>query len=329
MAGICEGRVVIVTGAARGLGRAHALELARQGAQVVVNDIGAELDGTGGSSGPAAEVVAEIEAAGGAAIVNGDDVGDFAGAGHLVGQAIEVFGRLDAVVNNAGIVRDRMFANVAEDEWDAVIRVNLKGHFTVSRHAAAHWRDRAKAGETVDRAHRQHLIGSRHPRVGRTGRLLGRKGRHRRAHPRAGRRAGPLRGHRERPCAGGTHPHDRGRVHRDDGRGGRRRVRRHGPCQRVTARRLAGRGRQRGRDRSDVRDRRRQHRCRGRLAARTRRTTRAPGGTPRRSATPCARSSPPLLSRRRSTAPAEPQRRRLRRHVTGCFRSATCHTGEP
>ncbi len=150
MTGICEGRVVIVTGAARGLGRAHALELARQGAQVVVNDIGAELDGTGGSTGPAAEVVAEIEAAGGAAIVNGDDVGDFAGAGNLVGQAIEVFGRLDAVVNNAGIVRDRMFANVAEDEWDAVMRVNLKGHFTVSRHAAAHWRDRAKAGEAVD-----------------------------------------------------------------------------------------------------------------------------------------------------------------------------------
>ena len=82
--------------------------------------------------------------------MNGDDVGDFAGAEHLVGQAIEVFGRLDAVVNNAGIVRDRMFANVAEDEWDAVMRVNLKGHFTVSRHAAAHWRDRAKAGETVD-----------------------------------------------------------------------------------------------------------------------------------------------------------------------------------
>ena len=150
MTGICEGRIVIVTGAARGLGRAHALELARQGAHVVVNDVGSALDGTGTSTGPAAEVVAEIEAAGGVAIVNGDDVSDFQGAAHLVAQAVETFGRLDAVVNNAGIVRDRMFANVAEDEWDAVMAVNLKGHFTVSRHAAAHWRDRSKAGETVE-----------------------------------------------------------------------------------------------------------------------------------------------------------------------------------
>lgn len=150
MTSICEGRVVIVTGAARGLGRAHALELARQGAHVVVNDLGSALDGTGNSTGPAAEVVAEIEAAGGVAVVNGDDVADFDGAARIVDQAVETYGRLDAVVNNAGIVRDRMFANVAEDEWDAVMRVNLKGHFTVSRHAAAHWRDRTKAGESVD-----------------------------------------------------------------------------------------------------------------------------------------------------------------------------------
>ena len=150
MTSICEGRVVIVTGAARGLGRAHALELARQGAHVVVNDLGSALDGTGNSTGPAAEVVAEIEAAGGVAVVNGDDVADFDGAARIVEQAVETYGRLDAVVNNAGIVRDRMFANVAEDEWDAVMRVNLKGHFTVSRHAAAHWRDRTKAGESVD-----------------------------------------------------------------------------------------------------------------------------------------------------------------------------------
>lgn len=141
---------MIVTGAARGLGRAHALELARQGAHVVVNDLGSALDGTGNSTGPAAEVVAEIEAAGGVAVVNGDDVADFDGAARIVDQAVETYGRLDAVVNNAGIVRDRMFANVAEDEWDAVMRVNLKGHFTVSRHAAAHWRDRTKAGESVD-----------------------------------------------------------------------------------------------------------------------------------------------------------------------------------
>jgi NAD(P)-dependent dehydrogenase (short-subunit alcohol dehydrogenase family) len=150
MAGICEGRVAIVTGAARGLGRAHALELARQGAAVVVNDIGAELDGTGGSATPAAEVVAEIEAAGGAVVVNGDDVADWAGAERLVQTAIDVFGRLDVVVNNAGFVRDRMFVSCSEEEWDAVVRVHLKGHFCVARHAAGWWRDRSKAGETVD-----------------------------------------------------------------------------------------------------------------------------------------------------------------------------------
>ena len=150
MSGICDGRVVIVTGAARGLGRAHALELARQGAKVVVNDVGAELDGSGGSTGPAAEVVDEIVELGGEGVVNADDVADFAGAKHLVDHALEAFGRLDAVVNNAGIVRDRMFANAAEDEWDAVVRVHLKGHFAVARHAAAHWRDLAKAGEALD-----------------------------------------------------------------------------------------------------------------------------------------------------------------------------------
>ena len=150
MAGICEGRVAIVTGAARGLGRAHALELARQGAAVVVNDIGAELDGTGGSATPAAEVVAEIEGAGGAAVVNGDDVADWAGAERLVQTAVEVFGRLDVVVNNAGFVRDQMFVSCSEDEWDAVVRVHLKGHFCVARHAAAWWRDRSKAGDAVD-----------------------------------------------------------------------------------------------------------------------------------------------------------------------------------
>jgi NAD(P)-dependent dehydrogenase (short-subunit alcohol dehydrogenase family) len=150
MAGICAGRVVIVTGSGRGIGRAHALELARQGARVVVNDLGCELDGTGGGSGPAGEVVELIRGAGGEAVANGDDVADFEGAGRLVQSALDVFGRLDAVVNNAGFVRDRMFANVAEDEWDAVVRVHLKGHFCVGRHAAAHWRDQAKAGQPVD-----------------------------------------------------------------------------------------------------------------------------------------------------------------------------------
>jgi len=150
MAGICEGRVVIVTGSGRGLGRAHALELARQGARVVVNDLGCELDGSGGGSGPAGEVVEEIRSAGGQAIANGDDVADFDRAGRMVAAALDAFGGLDAVVNNAGFVRDRMFANAAEDEWDAVVRVHLKGHFAVARHAAAHWRDRAKAGQPVD-----------------------------------------------------------------------------------------------------------------------------------------------------------------------------------
>jgi NAD(P)-dependent dehydrogenase (short-subunit alcohol dehydrogenase family) len=150
MTGICEGRVALVTGAGRGLGRAHALELARQGARVVVNDLGCELDGSGGGSGPAGEVVDEIRAAGGEAIANGDDVADFDGAAQMVAAALDAFGDLHVVVNNAGFVRDRMFANVAEDEWDAVVRVHLKGHFAVARHAAAHWRDQAKAGAAVD-----------------------------------------------------------------------------------------------------------------------------------------------------------------------------------
>lgn len=150
MAGICAARVVIVTGSGRGLGRAYALELARQGARVVVNDLGSELDGSGGGTGPAGEVVEEIRAAGGEGIANGDDVADFEGAGRMVAAALDAFGGLDAVVNNAGFVRDRMFANAAEDEWDAVVRVHLKGHFAVARHAAAHWRDQAKAGQPVD-----------------------------------------------------------------------------------------------------------------------------------------------------------------------------------
>lgn len=149
MTGICEERIVIVTGAGRGLGRAHALELARQGARVVVNDLGCELDGSGGGTGPAGKVVEEIHTAGGEAIANGDDVADFDGAHSLVTAAVEAFGGLDVVVNNAGVVRDRMFANAAEDEWDAVVRVHLKGHFAVARHAAARWRDLAKAGTPV------------------------------------------------------------------------------------------------------------------------------------------------------------------------------------
>ncbi|SFB45837.1 NAD(P)-dependent dehydrogenase, short-chain alcohol dehydrogenase family [Amycolatopsis marina] len=149
MSGVVDGRVVIVTGAGRGIGRAHALAFAAEGAAVVVNDIGAGLDGSAGAGargGPAQEVVAEIEAAGGRAVANSDDVADWAGARRLVRTAIDAFGRLDVLVNNAGFLRDRMLVNLGEDEWDAVIRVHLKGHFAPLRHAAAHWRAEAKAG---------------------------------------------------------------------------------------------------------------------------------------------------------------------------------------
>lgn len=149
MAGQCEGRVVIVTGAGRGIGREHALELARQGARVVVNDLGTSLRGEGQANGPAQEVVAELQELGGEAIASTADIADFAGAEQLVRSALEAFGRLDAVVNNAGFVLDRMFTNTSEAEWDAVVRVHLKGHFCVARHAAAYWRDRAKAGDAV------------------------------------------------------------------------------------------------------------------------------------------------------------------------------------
>lgn len=148
--GICSGRVVIVTGAGRGLGRAHALEFAAQGAAVVVNDVGASLSGDGHDLTPAAEVVAEIEAMGGRAIVNDDDVSDWDAAGHMIDQAIETFGRLDTIVCNAGIVRDRMIVNMSVDEWDAVMRVHLRGMFCPVRHATDYWRSMSKAGTPID-----------------------------------------------------------------------------------------------------------------------------------------------------------------------------------
>jgi len=143
------GKVAIVTGAGRGIGRAHALALAEAGASLIVNDLGGALSGEGHDDTPAKQVVEEIEVAGGQAAANAENVADFAGAERLVQQAINDFGRLDILVNNAGILRDRMIVNMTEQEWDAVIAVHLKGHFAPTRHAAAYWRERSKAGDKV------------------------------------------------------------------------------------------------------------------------------------------------------------------------------------
>jgi NAD(P)-dependent dehydrogenase (short-subunit alcohol dehydrogenase family) len=150
MSGICEGRVVIITGAGRGLGRAHALCFAREGARVIVNDPGVARDGSGGDRSPADEVTAEIIALGGQAVASYEDAASWDGAARLVEMAVEVFGGLDVLVNNAGILRDRMLVNMGEEEWDDVIRVHLRGLFAPTRHAAGYWRDRAKAGQVND-----------------------------------------------------------------------------------------------------------------------------------------------------------------------------------
>jgi NAD(P)-dependent dehydrogenase (short-subunit alcohol dehydrogenase family) len=148
--GICDDRVAIVTGAGRGIGREHALLLAAQGAKVVVNDIGGSVDGSGSDVGPAQQVVDEITAESGQAVANTDDVSEWAGAEKLIGAAVEAFGKLDVLINNAGILRDRMLVNMTEAEWDAVIKVHLKGTFAPSHFAANHWRERSKAGDQVD-----------------------------------------------------------------------------------------------------------------------------------------------------------------------------------
>ncbi|MFE0698592.1 SDR family oxidoreductase [Streptomyces sp. NPDC058872] len=146
--GLCDGRVVIVTGAGRGLGRAHALAFAAEGARVVVNDLGVDLDGGPSPEAPAALVVEEIRAAGGEALAHGGDVATTEGAASLIAAALDAYGRLDTLVSNAGFLRDRMLVNLDEEDWDAVMRVHAKGHFLPLRHAAAHWRAEAKAGRT-------------------------------------------------------------------------------------------------------------------------------------------------------------------------------------
>ena len=144
--GICDGRIVIVTGAGRGIGREHALAFAAEGAKVVVNDLGAGIDGQDVGEHPAEQVVAEIKAAGGEAVVNGNDISSWDGARELIQQAIDTFGGLDVLVNNAGFLRDKMLVGMSEEEWDKVTTVHLKGHYAPLRHAAEYWRAESKAG---------------------------------------------------------------------------------------------------------------------------------------------------------------------------------------
>jgi NAD(P)-dependent dehydrogenase (short-subunit alcohol dehydrogenase family) len=147
--GALEGRVAIITGAGRGLGREHALLFAAEGAKVVVNDLGGDMRGEGGDLSPAQQTVADIEAMGGVAVVNGENVADWAGAERIVKQAVDAFGDLHVLVNNAGILRDRVIINMTEEEWDVVVNVHLKGHFAPTHHAAVYWREQAKAGKEV------------------------------------------------------------------------------------------------------------------------------------------------------------------------------------
>jgi NAD(P)-dependent dehydrogenase (short-subunit alcohol dehydrogenase family) len=147
--GTLDGRVAVITGAGRGIGREHALLFAREGAKIVVNDLGGKEDGTGADQGPAHDVVDEITAMGGEAVANTDNVADWEGGQRLVQTALDAFGELHVLVNNAGILRDRMLTNMTEEEWDSVIKVHLKGHFVPLHFAAVHWRELAKAGSPV------------------------------------------------------------------------------------------------------------------------------------------------------------------------------------
>jgi Dehydrogenases with different specificities (related to short-chain alcohol dehydrogenases) len=216
--GICEGRTVIITGAGGGLGRAYALAFAAEGANVVVNDIRKEA---------ADAVVAEIAAAGGKAIANADDITRIETAQRIVDAAVAAFGEVHVVVNNAGILRDRMFISLTEEDWDQVMRVHLNGHFCLANILGKRWRDQAKAGNQDRRAHHQHQLGRRPAGLGRAVELLRSQGRHRRAHPGAGVRAGALRRHRQRAGPGRAHLDDRERDARR-GQGARDRLRRLG-----------------------------------------------------------------------------------------------------
>ena len=182
-----DGRVVLVTGGGRGIGRAHCLELTRQGAAVVVNDPGVGRDGTGGASGPAADVVAEIEQAGGKAVAHTGSVASWDDVADMVRTAVSTFGTLTGVVNNAGIVRDAMITGATEADWDAVIAVHLKGTYAVTKHACDYWRAQAKGGNPDRRPHRQHRVRCRVVGQCRPKRVRRRQGRHRE----------PDRGHRD------------------------------------------------------------------------------------------------------------------------------------
>ena len=217
--GLFDGKVAIVTGAGRGIGRAEAMLLAAEGASVVVNDLGGEASGEGADTRPAQQVVDEIEAAGGKAAANYDNIAMWDGGEAIVAQAVDVFGGLDVLINNAGILRDKMSFNMSEAEWDAVIDVHLKGHFATSRFAASYWRQRSKETRRAgQRRHRQHVVGVRPLRQRRSGQLRRRQSRHRLDDDRHGARARTCRRARQcdRTCR--PHPAHRGARRRPDGR---------------------------------------------------------------------------------------------------------------
>ena len=207
--GLLDGKVAIVTGGGRGLGRAHCLALAARGAAVVVNDPGVGLHGESTEETPAEAVVAEIKAAGGRAIADHSSVTDWTATEKLVALAAGEFGHLDIVVNNAGILRDRMLFSMTEEDFNAVIAVHLKGTFAMTRHACAYWRAEAKRGDRPRRADHQHHVGDGPVRHGRAGQLRGGEGRHHLADHDRGDGDGPVRGDGQRDLADRPHPDDR------------------------------------------------------------------------------------------------------------------------